>query len=137
MGLASEYYIEENSMRHKQSAFSLIEVLIALLILSIGVMAAAKMAIESSSCYRKAELHQSVTLLARSIMSALYSDVEGEAEFTRSEYWQTKLEKLYPSGRLAIKKVVEAEQWFYIITIQLDANDASLMVWKIGIEAVV
>lgn len=102
----------------KQSAFSLIEVLIALLILSLGILGIGKMLLESHIRYQKAEIRGVATTIAWSIVQDLAVNKEGIGLASMQEYWQKKLEKVSRGSSLSIQLEKLKNPWIYTITIQ-------------------
>lgn len=102
----------------KQSAFSLIEVLVALLILSIGIVGAGKMLTQTVEHYHQAELRERVTILAWSIADYLRAYPMGQDLEKNTVAWQTQLVQTLPKGRLTIQRGQTAEKASaYTITI--------------------
>lgn len=102
----------------KQSAFSLIEVLVALLILSIGIVGASKMLTQTIEHYHQAELRERVTILAWSIADYLRAYPMGQDLEKNTATWQAQLVQTLPNGRLTIQRGQTTEEVSaYIITI--------------------
>jgi prepilin-type N-terminal cleavage/methylation domain-containing protein len=90
-------------MKKNQSAFSLVEILVTLLILSIGVVGTSKMLTQSVANYKTAELRERVTILIWSIADYLRS-YPNVLELTKSiQEWQKQLATEVPGGLLTIR----------------------------------
>lgn len=114
-----------------QSGFSLIEVLIALLILSIGVMGAGKMLLESTKCYQRALLNAKATALAWSIAEAIRLDKRAIDSSQITHYWQEKLHAIYPGSLVSIQKHVIENRCTYTVIIQFAMPDIPPLALKI------
>lgn len=99
------------------SAFSLIEVLVALLILSIGTLGLSKMLLTSTTSYQKAEWREQVLVMGWSIAETLRGEKNDQMLQKTTLYWQEKLDKLLPGNRLTIQKENKEGRGFYLIRI--------------------
>jgi len=102
-----------------QSAFSLIEVLVALLILSIGAIGISKMLLVSTTCHQQAQWREQVIVVGWSIADSLTVDQNEQALQAKTQYWQKKLDKILPGNVLTINRENVAGRNSYLIRISL------------------
>jgi prepilin-type N-terminal cleavage/methylation domain-containing protein len=94
-----------------QSAFSLIEILVALSILSVAVLGLSQLLLEQRCVFQEAEYRQRLSIYT----TALVESVRNE---TKTTFWREKIESLKPGITVTITQQGQGTECVYIITIQ-------------------
>jgi len=115
------------------SAFSLIEVLIALLIVSIGVLGAGKLLLVSIHDNKNAEYYQKAIIIAGAVADSVSMDPKGVGLSEILKHWQARLEATFPGSVLSIKRQILEEQWYYSIHILFASKEKKEIVFKIAV----
>ncbi len=102
---------------NKQSAFSLIEVLIALVILSFGVMGTGKLLIKSGAGYNVLQQQAEALAIASAIVDSLSVDQSGALIAQTVQYWQNKLDITLPGSSVMIGYQKFEDKCIYTITL--------------------
>ncbi len=105
-------YFKKNN---EQSAFSLIEVLVALVILSFGIIGSAKLLEESTAGYQIAEQQTEAMLFTCAIVDSISIDREGKTIDKLRYDWQNKLDQVFPGSYLTIEHQQLEESCVYTI----------------------
>lgn len=100
----------------KTFGFTCIEVLLALLLLSLGLAYATELNLSSVAYFKKAELQEKLYRIGFSVTEGLKA--RGEPEQLRA-YWQPILEATFPRSELQIIKrpLPDTERCLYTVTI--------------------
>ena len=106
-------YFKKNN---RQSAFSLIEVLITLVILSFGIIGTATLLEESMVGYHLAEQQTEALLMAAAIVDSISIDREGIITDRLRYDWQNKLAHVFPGSHVTIEHQQLEETCVYTIT---------------------
>jgi prepilin-type N-terminal cleavage/methylation domain-containing protein len=117
IGLVSELNEVLMQSRYKISAFSLIEVLIALVILSFAVMGSGKLLLESTVGYRVAEQQAEAMIIASAIADSVAMDSDGVLIQGTRQYWQNKLDSALPGSSLMIEHQQLEDKCVYTIVL--------------------
>lgn len=117
--------------RTSLSAFSLIEVLVALLVLSLVIGGVSKVLLESTACYQKAEQREKLIAVGWSIANSLLADQNEQTLKTKIRYWQERLDVLLPGNVLTIDRENSDDRCFYIIRIFLTTESTKMFELKI------
>lgn len=121
---------------NKQSAFSLIEVLIALVILSFGIMGSGKLLLENAAGFSMAEQRAEALVIAFGIVDYLSVDqAEGTIERT-IQYWQNKLDNTLPGSTLTIEHQKLEEKCVYTIMLSFGSLRQKTITLKVAILAI-
>jgi prepilin-type N-terminal cleavage/methylation domain-containing protein len=115
------------------SAFSLIEVLIALLIASIGVLGAGKLLLVYTHDNKNAEHLQKAIIIASAVADSVSMDPKGVGLSGILKHWQTRLEAAFPGSVLSIERQILEEQWYYSIHILFASKEKKEIVFKIAV----
>jgi prepilin-type N-terminal cleavage/methylation domain-containing protein len=100
---------------NKQSAFSLIELLVALLILSVGVMGAGKLLLNSTQSWALAIQQEHAITIVGAVADAVSLDPTGRQIANIRQYWQQHLDKNLPGSILDIHtEIVEKRCWYTV-----------------------
>jgi prepilin-type N-terminal cleavage/methylation domain-containing protein len=116
----------------KQSAFSLIEVLIALVILSFGIMGTGKLLIESSAGYRVLQQQAEALAIASAIVDSLSVDQSGALIAETMQYWQDKLDITLPGSAIMIEHQKFEEQCVYTITLSFASSRQKTLILRVA-----
>ena len=102
----------------RQSAFSLMEVLIALVCVSISTAALNKLLLDSAYYFRTLAVEQSITILAWNICEAFrfLADPSDAAETVA--YWRKRLKTVDPQSDLKVQGSKVENRWVYTIQVQ-------------------
>jgi prepilin-type N-terminal cleavage/methylation domain-containing protein len=117
----------------KQSAFSLIEVLIALVILSFGIMGTGKLLIESSAGYSVLQQQAEALAIASAIVDSLSVDQSGTLIAPTIQYWQNKLDINLPGSSVRIEYQRFEEQCVYTITLSFASPRQKTLILKVAV----
>lgn len=120
-------------MNKNQSAFSLIEVMVSLLILSIVLSGTGVMLLESARCYKRAEFREKALTFAWSIAESLHHQAEGSSSVLIEQYWQEKLDVALPGSVLEIKEDYSKVSCVYAVVIQFPDQDIAELELQIAI----
>lgn len=107
-------------MIKNQSAFSLIEIVVSLLVLSCGIVAISQLLLTSANSDRISEKRQKLAIMTRSIANSLSFNLSSEELTVKTQYWQQKVEQIAPGARLSIIREQDEGKWIYIIQIIVD-----------------
>jgi prepilin-type N-terminal cleavage/methylation domain-containing protein len=86
----------------KESAFSLIEVLIALLLLSMVSTGVGKLLLENRRSSQQAIIYQEIAIISVALIEAIRNDPMGFQQGDALRYWQQKLEEISPQAEWVI-----------------------------------
>ncbi len=117
----------------KQSAFSLIEVLIALVVLSFGIMGTSKLLIETSAEYSILQQRAEVLAIASAMVDALSVDKSGALIAQMIQYWQNKLDIVLPGSTITIGYQKFEEQCVYTITLSFASVRQQKLILKVAV----
>ena len=123
----------QTSLLNKQSAFSLIEVLIALVILSFGIMGTGKLLIESSAGYSVLQQQAEALAIASAIVDSLSVDQSGTFIAQTMQYWQSKLDITLPGSSIMIGYQKFEEQCVYTITFSFASFRQKTLILKVAV----
>ena len=123
----------QTSLLNKQSAFSLIEVLIALVILSFGIMGTGKLLIESSAGYSVLQQQAEALAIASAIVDSLSVDQSGALIAQTMQYWQSKLDITLPGSSIMIGYQKFEEQCVYTITLSFAFPRQKTLILKVAV----
>lgn len=118
---------------NKQSAFSLIEVLIALVILSFGIMGSGKLLVESTAGYSMVQQQAEALMIASAIVESLSMDQAGVTIQQTTQYWQNKLDNTLPGSTLTIEYQKLEDKCVYTLTLSFASARQKTMTLKIAV----
>jgi type IV pilus assembly protein PilV len=90
-----------SSRTYKQSGFSLIELLISLLIFSVGILGLASLQITSMRMTQDAQQHYIASLLA----TAISNQLSVNAALPDISFWQTQVSESLPAGEVLVEGI--------------------------------
>lgn len=102
----------------RESAFSLIEVLIALVLVSMSTMALNKVLLARCYYMRDSMMDQSITLLLWSMVDALRYVEQGSEETEIVAYWRQQLKAVDPHSDLMVQRLKVENRWVYTIQVR-------------------
>ncbi len=102
----------------RQSAFSLIEVLIALVCVSISTAALNKVLLDSAYYFRTLAVEQSITILAWNICEAFRFLADPSEAAETVAYWRQRLKAVDPQSDLKVQGSKVENRWVYTIQVQ-------------------
>ena len=117
----------------KQSAFSLIETLVALLILSLGIMGSGKLLLISEISYQTTLQRQQLNAIACSIAESCYFVPDETTLSLVVQHWQPTLNKIIKGSLLSVFRKKLDEKWLYTVVIEAEC----LTEKKIELEIIV
>lgn len=120
-------------MFNKQSAFSLIEVLIALVILSFAVMGTGKLLIESCAGYSILQQQAEALMIASAVVESLSPDRSGALKEHILQDWQKKLDSVLPGSLLMIEHEQLENKCVYTITLSFAAARQKTLILKVAV----
>lgn len=123
----------QTPLLNKQSAFSLIEVLIALVILSFGIMGTGKLLIESSAGYSVLQQQAEALAIASAIVDSLSVDQSGVLIAQTTQYWQNKLDITLPGSSVMIGYQKFEEQCVYTITLSFASLRQKTLILRVAV----
>jgi prepilin-type N-terminal cleavage/methylation domain-containing protein len=123
----------QNPIFKKQSAFSLIEVLIALVILSFGITGTGKLLVESSAGYSVLQQRAEALMIASAIVDSLSMDQSGALVAQTTRYWQNKLDNALPGSSLKIGHQKFEDKCVYTITLSFASARQKTLILKIAV----
>ncbi|MBP6103881.1 MAG: prepilin-type N-terminal cleavage/methylation domain-containing protein [Gammaproteobacteria bacterium] len=118
----------------RQSAFSLIEVLIALLCVSISTAALNKVLLDSCYYFRRLAVEQSITTLAWNICEAFRFLTDPSEAAETLAYWRQRLKLVDPQSDLKVQCSKVENRWVYTIQVQSSILSDSLTL-QVFVEA--
>jgi type IV pilus modification protein PilV len=118
--------------KKNQSAFSLIEVMIALLVLSLGVLGASKLLMQTVIYYREAELREKATVIALSMAETVRVRCSQEVE-KNSQYWQEKFKTEFPGSVITVSRTqTVGEGCVYNIKMSFAGRGINPLIFRVG-----
>jgi len=120
-------------MNKSQSAFSLIEVMVSLLILSIVLSGTGALLLRSAQCYHRAELYEKATIMAWAIAESLHHQKNGSYLVTSEQYWQERLDSALPGSVLEITEENRNIPWLYAVVIRFPDPDLAAIELQVAI----
>lgn len=104
----------------KQSAFSLIETLVGLLLLSLGIMGSGKLLLISETSYQTTLQRQQLNAIAYSIAESCYFAPDETKLSLVAQYWQSILNNIIKGGLLNVYRKKIDEKWLYTVVIEVE-----------------
>jgi prepilin-type N-terminal cleavage/methylation domain-containing protein len=120
----------------RQSAFSLIEVLIALVCVSISSAALNKVLLDNCYYFRTLAVEQSITTLAWNICEAVRFLADPSEAAETVAYWRQRLKGVDPKSDLKVQGLKVNNRWVYTIQVQSGILPESLIL-QVFVEAAV
>ncbi|HQZ87826.1 MAG TPA: prepilin-type N-terminal cleavage/methylation domain-containing protein [Gammaproteobacteria bacterium] len=120
----------QTPLLNKQSAFSLIEVLIALMILSFGITGMGKLLIASSAGYSVLQQQTEALAIASAIVDSLSVDQTGALVAQTMQYWQNKLDIALPGSAVMIEHQKFEDKCVYTITLSFASPHQKTLILK-------
>lgn len=93
----------------KESAFSLIEVLVALLLLSIVSTGVGKLLLDHQRYAHQATIYQEIAVISVVLIESIRNDPAGFRQGAALLFWQQKLEEISPAAEWMIEPSGEKE----------------------------
>ena len=118
----------------RQSAFSLIEVLIALVCVSISSVALNKVLLDSCYYFRTLAVEQSITILAWNLCEAFRFLTDPSEAGETVAYWRQHLKMVDPQSDLKVQRSKVENRWVYTIQVQSGMLSGSLTL-QVFVEA--
>ncbi len=118
---------------NKQSAFSLIEVLITLLILSFGIMETSKLLIESQAKYSSLRERTEALRIISAVLESLSVDRSGVLAEAIRQDWQHKLDIALPGSLLVITHEKFEDKCIYTVTLSFASSAQKALTLKAAV----
>lgn len=116
---------------NKQSAFSLIEVLISLVILSFAVMGTGKLLVDNRAGYSVLQQQADAWMITSAIVESLSVDRGGVLSASIMQDWQQKLDIVLPGSLLMIEHQQFEEQCVYTVTLSFASRRQKTLTLKV------
>ena len=120
----------------RQSAFSLIEVLIALVCVSISTAALNKVLLDSRYYFRRFAVEQSITTVVWNICEVFRFLADSSEVGETLVYWRQRLKAIDPQSDLKVQRLKVNNRWVYTIWVQSGMFSESLTL-QVFVEAAV
>ncbi len=104
----------------RQSAFSLIEIGISLVLLSFSMVALHKMLLESRSYFQNSARQQCITVFIWSMTHA-FRFLEPALQAETIAYWRQRLKEVEPHSDLRVQAFKLQNRWHYTIQVRWGA----------------
>jgi prepilin-type N-terminal cleavage/methylation domain-containing protein len=117
-------------MLNKQSAFSLIEVLITLMILSFGIMETGKLLIESHARYNRVAERAEALRIISAVLESVLVDRSGVLVAELRQDWQHKLDMVLPGSVLVITHQKFEDKCIYTVTLSFGSSTQKALTLK-------